>query len=202
MEICCYCLSVQPHERLGNMLLLALTSTSEVSLSPLALKAGSTRSLSPPLYRWRGQKRDGPARAVQRAEWSWGRIQVSDFLGKESPPSQGQKDLGVPQFSLGDWKEGAVGIQSQASPWVTGMGGPTPFHPLYPSVWTSFPDLCPLRRGQKAPGAVRTVQGVELRGRGCQLHVKAETPKYVEGVGGLVVHRRMTIETWQGWGTE
>lgn len=72
--------------------------------------------------------------------------------------------------------------------------------PLHPAVYTSFPDLCPLGRGQQAPGAVRTVQGVELRGRGCQLHVEAETPKHVEGVSGLVVHGRMTIKTWRGRG--
>ena len=47
--------------------------------------------------------------------------------------------------------------------------------------------------------------GVELRGWGCQLHVEAETPKHVEGVGGLVIHSRVTVETWgesehRGWG--
>lgn len=40
------------------------------------------------------------------------------------------------------------------------------------------------------------MQGVQLRGRRCQLDVEAETPKHVEGVSGLVVHGRVTIETW------
>jgi hypothetical protein len=55
--------------------------------------------------------------------------------------------------------------------------------------------LCPLRRGQQAPGTVRTVQGVEFWGWGCQFHVEAEAPKHIKGVGGFMVDCRMTIET-------
>lgn len=85
--------------------------------------------------------------------------------------------------------------------------GPPPAPPHRLISLALFPDLCSLRRGQQAPGAVRAVQGVELRGRGCQLHVEAETPEHVEGVGGLMIHSRVTVETWgcresehRGWG--
>lgn len=68
--------------------------------------------------------------------------------------------------------------------------------PPHPAVATaSCPNLCPLRRCQQAPGTVRTVQGVELRRRCRQLHVEAETPEHIEGVSGLMVDCRMTIET-------
>lgn len=80
-------------------------------------------------------------------------------------------------------------------PGVLGKRAP-PSCPIHPWVWASFPDLCPLRRGQQAPGAVRTVQGVELGGWGCQLHMESEPPKHIEGVGGLMVDGGVTVETW------
>lgn len=121
-----------------------------------------------------------------------GRNHASDFLAKES-------FLQTRVGKRSNWHYHSSAQRLKGRTGGRNLGGGSQRLGNLPSVATaSSPDLCPLRRCKQAPGAVGTVQRVELRRRGCQLHMEAETPKHIEGVSGLVVDCRVTIETWRG----
>lgn len=95
---------------------------------------------------------------------------------------------GMEKETIGIFHGSFTGTERRGQGTGIWVGGPPPGP-------ASCPNLCPLRRRQQAPGAVRAVQGIELWRRRRQLHVEAETPKHIEGVGGLMVDRRMPVET-------